>query len=155
MHLKYAKMLAIVVHENMKLGHNHKNHKFNAQLSEKYSPLWKSSARHFIPPQTGGMIRFYSNIGCSESKVIFKWQKNNNDNKKKQIKRLYKEQTSAPRIFHSVSVITHSHSDSQPQANHLNCSRDRDVTCDIWSHTFTVFRTPPLGLTQVIGRNAS
>ena len=26
------------------------------------------------------MICFYSNIGCSESKVIFKWRKNNNNN---------------------------------------------------------------------------
>ena len=46
-------------------------HKSNAQLSEKYKPLWKRS-RRFIPPQTDGMIRFYSNICCSESKVIFK-----------------------------------------------------------------------------------
>ena len=29
----------------------------------------------FIPPQTDGMIRFSFNIGCSESKVIFKWRK--------------------------------------------------------------------------------
>ena len=45
------------------------------------------------------MIRFSFTIGCSESKVIFKWRKEN-----KQIKRLYKEQTFAPRAFHSVSV---------------------------------------------------
>ena len=29
------------------------------------------------------MICFYSNIGCSESKVIFKWRKNNNNKNKK------------------------------------------------------------------------
>ena len=46
-------------------------HKSNAQLSEKYKPVWKCSKR-FIPPQTDGMICFYSNIGCSEPKVIFK-----------------------------------------------------------------------------------
>ena len=46
-------------------------HKSNAQLSEKYEPLLKCSKR-FIPPQTDGTICFYSNIGCSESKVIFK-----------------------------------------------------------------------------------
>ena len=43
-------------------------------------PLLKCSKR-FIPRQTDGMICFYSNIGCSESKVIFKWRKNNNNNK--------------------------------------------------------------------------
>ena len=42
---------------------------------KKYSPLWKCS-KPFIPPQTDGMIRFSFNIGCSESKVIFKrWKK--------------------------------------------------------------------------------
>ena len=47
-------------------------HKIKSQIeSEKYKPVWKCSKR-FIPPQTDGMICFYSNIGCSESKVIFK-----------------------------------------------------------------------------------
>ena len=46
----------------------------NAQLSKKYKPLWKCLKR-FIPLQTDGMIRFYSNIGCSESKVILKRRK--------------------------------------------------------------------------------
>ena len=50
-------------------------------LSEKYKPLLKCSKR-FIPPQTDRMICFYSNIGCFESKVIFKWRKNNNDKNK-------------------------------------------------------------------------
>ena len=49
------------------------------------SPIWASEAdaqsekktRLFkyvqnLPPQTDGMIRFSFNIGCSESKVIFK-----------------------------------------------------------------------------------
>ena len=43
----------------------------------------------FIPPQTDGMIRSSFNIGCSESKVIFKWRKNKKNNKKR-IKRLYR-----------------------------------------------------------------
>ena len=64
---------------------------------KKYRPLWKCSKR-YIPPQTGGMIRFYNNIGCSESKVIFQQQQ--------KIKRLYKEQTFAPRVLQSVSVRT-------------------------------------------------
>ena len=62
-------------------------HKINSQIEctvirkIQYKPLWKCSKR-FIPPQTDGMIRFYSNIGCSESKVIFKWRKNNNNKDK-------------------------------------------------------------------------
>ena len=59
------------------------------------------------------MICFYSNIGCSESKVIFKWRKNNNNkNKKKPLQ----EQTFAPRVFHSVSVRTLTELDKQTQA---------------------------------------
>ena len=34
------------------------------------------------------MICFYSNIGCSESKAIFKWRKNNNNNKNQKKKPL-------------------------------------------------------------------
>ena len=41
----------------------------------------------------------YCNIGCSESKVIFKWRNNNNKNKKS----LYKEQTFAQYINHLLS----------------------------------------------------
>ena len=44
------------------------------------------------------MIRFSFNIGCSESKVIFKRRKKKN---KRQIKMLYREQTFAPPAFHS------------------------------------------------------
>ena len=72
---------------------------------------WKCSKR-FIPPPTDGMICFYTNIGCSESKVIFKWRKNNNKNKKS----LYKEHTFAPRVFHSVSVRTLTERNKQTQA---------------------------------------
>ena len=65
------------------------------------------------------MIRFYSNIGCSESKVIFMWRKNNKTNQK----RLYKEQTFVPRVFHSVSTRAiiglnqNSHRTTQTQTN--------------------------------------
>ena len=31
-----------------------------------------------------------------------------------------------------------------PQADHPNCSRHGDVTCDMWSHTFTFFLKRPL-----------
>ena len=40
-------------------------HNSKAQLSEKYSPLWKCS-KPFIRPQTDGLIRFPFNICCSE-----------------------------------------------------------------------------------------
>ena len=43
-------------------------HNSKAQLSEKYSPLWKCW-KPFIRPQTDGpdgLIRFPFNIGCSE-----------------------------------------------------------------------------------------
>ena len=55
------------------------------------------------------MIRFYSNIGCSEYKVIFKWRKKKQQqqHQQQQIKlRLYKEPTFAPRVFHSVSELS-------------------------------------------------
>ena len=61
------------------------------------------------------MICFYCNIGCSESKVIFKWRKNSNNNKNKK-KTLYKDQTFAPRVFHSVLVRTLTERDKQTQA---------------------------------------
>ena len=58
------------------------------------------------------MTCFYSNIGCYESKVIFKWRKNNKNKKRS----LYNEQTFAPRVFHSVSVRTLTERDKQTQA---------------------------------------
>ena len=62
------------------------------------------------------MIRFYPNIGCSESNVIFKWRKNNNNNNENKNKSLYKEQMFAPRVFHLVSVKTLTERDKQTQA---------------------------------------
>ena len=44
----------------------------------------------FIPPQTDGMIHSSFDIGCSESKVIFKSRKNNKNNNEKRVKRLYR-----------------------------------------------------------------
>ena len=80
-------------------------HNSNAQLSEKYSPLWKCSKR-FIPPQTDGMTCSSFNISCSESKVIFRWRKNNKNNIKKGFADLYKEQTFVPRAFHKQTQST-------------------------------------------------
>ena len=66
----------------------------------------------FLLRLTGDLFLLY--IGCSESKVIFKWRKNNSNKNKK--KSLYKEQTFAPRKFHSVSVRTLTERDKQTQA---------------------------------------
>ena len=62
------------------------------------------------------MIYFYSNIDCSESKVIFKWRKKKQQQQQKQKQSLYKEQTFATRLFHSVSVRTLTEWDKQTQA---------------------------------------
>ena len=40
MHLKYAKMLAIVVHENMKLGHNTLNNERRTLVNTKILPKY-------------------------------------------------------------------------------------------------------------------
>ena len=63
-----------------------------------------------------GMICFYSNIGCSESNVMFKWRKNNNNNNENKTKSVYKERMFAPRVFHLVSVKTLTERDKQTQA---------------------------------------
>ena len=48
---------------------NQLTNQMHNNLSEIHKPLWKYSKR-FIQPQTDRIICFYSNIGCSESKVI-------------------------------------------------------------------------------------
>ena len=52
-----------------------------AQLSEKYSPLWKCS-KPFIRPQTDGLIRFPFNICCSEVTKKQQEQQQKKTNKK-------------------------------------------------------------------------
>ena len=70
--LSFPNVSGVALHQwNYQFVETAANERTNAQLSEKYKPLLKCSKR-FIPPQTDGMICFYSNIGCSESKVIFK-----------------------------------------------------------------------------------
>ena len=59
-------------------------HNSKAQLSEKYSPLWKCS-KPFIRPQTDGpdgLIRFPFNIGCSEVTKKQQEQQQKKTNKK-------------------------------------------------------------------------
>ena len=50
MHLKYAKMLGIVVHENMKLGHNSLNNKRLTLVNTKFLPkYWRIVALILLP----------------------------------------------------------------------------------------------------------
>ena len=50
MQLKYAKMLAIVVHENMKLGHNTLNNERFTLVNTKFLPkYWRIVALILLP----------------------------------------------------------------------------------------------------------
>ena len=90
-------------------------HKINSQIECTIVRKIQTSLemfKTFYSSSDWRMICFYSNIGCSESKVIFKWRKNNKNKKRS----LYNEQTFAPRVFHSVSVRTLTERDKQTQA---------------------------------------
>ena len=83
-------------------------HKINSQIECTIIRKIQTSLemfKTFYSSSDGRMNCFYSDIGCSESKVIFKWRKTNKNNENKK-KSLYKEQTFAPREFHSVPVRT-------------------------------------------------
>ena len=61
-------------------------HKINSQIECTIIRKIQTSLemfKTFYSSSDWRMICFYSNIGCSESKVIFKWRKNNNNNKNK------------------------------------------------------------------------
>ena len=95
-------------------------HKINSQIEctiirkiQTCLEMFKS----FIPPQTDGMICFHSNIGCSESKVIFKWGKKTTTKTKKS---LYEEQTFAPRVI-SFRLSQKSHT-RQTNAGDKGCA---------------------------------
>ena len=98
-------------------------HKSNTQLSEKYKPLWKCSKR-FIPPHTDEMIRFYCNIGCSESKVIFKWRKATKTNKKAL------QGTNVRTSCISFSLSQNSHRTTQTNAVNKRTQKSPPRTCD-------------------------
>ena len=70
------------------------------------------------------MIRFSFNIGCSESKVVFKRKK-----KKQtcQIKMLYREQTFAPRAFHSYFQNS---SNKQTQSRTVHTQKSPPWACN-------------------------
>ena len=75
-------------------GRRSTGHKINSQLECTINRKILSSLRMFkmlIPPQTDGVIRSSFNIGCSESKVIFKWRKTTiTTTTTKRMKRLYR-----------------------------------------------------------------
>ena len=71
-------------------------HKINSQIEctiIRKIPTSLEMFKTFYCSSNWRMTCFYSNIGYSESKVIFKWRKNNNKNNKNKKKSLYKEQT--------------------------------------------------------------
>ena len=66
------------------------------------------------------MICFYSNIGCSESKVIFKWRKNNNNSKNNKKKPLQGANVRTSCI--SFSLSQNSHRTRQTNAGDKGCA---------------------------------
>ena len=66
------------------------------------------------------MICFYSNIGCSESKVIFKWRKNNNNSKNNKKKPLQGANVRTSCI--SFSLSQNSHRTRQTNADDKGCA---------------------------------
>ena len=78
------------------------------------------------------MICFSFNIGCSESKVIFKRRKKNQTC---QIKMFYREQTFAPRVFHS---------ELQQQTSTVNTPWACDKGCaEACAERFSALNTEP------------
>ena len=72
------------------------------------------------------MIRFYSNIGCSESKVIFMWRKNNKNESKKTLQGA-NVRTSC--ISFSLNE-SHNWSQSELSQNDTNADKRRQTQSD-------------------------
>ena len=63
MHLKYAKMLAIVVHENMKLGHNTLNNERLTMVNTKFLPkYWRIVALILLPYNISIILKLKGHI---------------------------------------------------------------------------------------------
>ena len=63
MHLKYAKMLGIVVHENMKLGHNTLNNKRLTLVNTKFLPkYWRIVALILLPYNISIILKLKGHI---------------------------------------------------------------------------------------------
>ena len=94
-------------------------------MHNQYSPLWKCS-KLIIPTQTDGMIRFCFNIGCSESKVIFKWRRTKTTHKGKKAFR----EANVHTLCISFSLSQNSLSDKQTQSNTVNTQKSPPWACD-------------------------
>ena len=63
MHLEYAKMLAIVVHENMKLGHNTLNNERLTLVNTKFLPkYWRIVALILLPYNISIILKLKGHI---------------------------------------------------------------------------------------------
>ena len=63
MQLKYAKMLAIVVHENMKLGHNNLNNERLTLVNTKFLPkYWRIVALILLPYNISIILKLKGHI---------------------------------------------------------------------------------------------
>ena len=82
--------------------------------------LFDQSINQFISPQTDGIICFYSNIGCSESKVIFNWRNNNNNNNNKN-KKMPLQGANVRTSCISFSLSQNSHGTRQTNAGDKGC----------------------------------
>ena len=70
MHLKYAKILAIVVHENMKLGHNTLNNERITLVNTNFLPKYKRIVALILLPYNISIILKLK--GLYERKVSLK-----------------------------------------------------------------------------------
>ena len=108
----YAPWLTLC--KKLRVVYSHKKHTlYSISRLRSYKPLWKCSKR-FIPPQTDGWSVFTRTLVVLNPKLFSSDEKIATKTKTK--KSLYKEQTFAPREFHSVSVRTLTERDKQTQA---------------------------------------
>ena len=77
MHLKYAKMLAIVVHENMKLGHNTLNNERLTLVNTKFLPkYWRIVALILLPYNISIILKLKGHIKGRLISRILNFSKN-------------------------------------------------------------------------------
>ena len=111
-------------------------HKINSQIE--CTIIWKIQTslemfKKFYSSSDWRMICFYSNIGCSESKEIFKWRKNNNNNNKNKKKPLQGVNVRTSCI--SFSLSQNSHRNRQANAGDKGCAERFSALKDQhWRH---------------------
>ena len=77
MHLKYAKILAIVVHENMKLGHNTLNNERRTLVNTKFLPkYWRIVALILLPYNISIILKLKGHIKGKLISRILNFKKN-------------------------------------------------------------------------------